>query len=73
MLEESEKGEQGSSQYLFYIFQHLLLALALVDVCVRDTCHVAMPVKSFYTSEQFLVVTQGDEDLGVIAHGLLQD
>lgn len=32
-----------------------------------------MAVKSFYTREELFVVAKGDEDLGVVADGLLED
>ena len=38
-----------------------------------ETYHVAMPVEGLYASQQLFVVAEGDEDLGVVSNGLLQD
>jgi len=35
--------------------------------------HVAVAIKGFYTSEKFLIIAEGDEDLGVVANRLLED
>jgi hypothetical protein len=32
-----------------------------------------MSIKGFYASKELLVVAEGDENLGVVPHGLLQD
>jgi hypothetical protein len=35
--------------------------------------HVAVAIKGLYTSEKLLIIAERDEDLGVIADGLLED
>jgi len=35
--------------------------------------HVAVAIKGLYTSKKLFIISEGDEDLGVIANRLLED
>lgn len=54
-----------------------LLALALGDLCphLLDVFedHVGMAIEGLDAGEELLVVAEGDKDLGMVTHGLLED
>ena len=61
------------STHLLYILQYLKdIQRGGAHGC-ENSHHVTVAVKGFDASEQFLVVPQGNEDLSIVAHGLLED
>lgn len=45
----------------------------MVSAHMSRAHHVAVSIKGLYTSKKLLIITEGDEDLGVIADRLLED
>jgi len=58
------------------VFVHGLFVLALRDFCPHLFYilknHITVSVKSFHSSEQLLVVSQGNKNLSMISDGLLK-